>query len=174
VELTNQGGPMSRKTQNLIDQIPLMENTHAGWNAKKQIAAKRPSVDLTAASFYGNDEWKKATKASLDFHFNKERRNKPGFWPAPVAGDGFLIKDTRVLSQWRKHARDLGLCEMELAGVYSAARRLHKEYPIICIRGVSDIVGFEREPAWTAYACNSAGAFCVWLLKHMPDSFFGS
>jgi nucleoside phosphorylase len=174
VELTNQGGPMNRKAQDLIDQIPHLEQAHAGWNTKKQIKAKRPPVDLSDSQFYGNDKWKKSANASLDFHFNAERRKFPLFWPVPFGGDSFLIKDTRVVSEWRKHARDIGLFEMELPGVYAAARRLEKEYPILCIRGISDIVGFERDSGWTAYACNSAGAFCVWLLKHMHERYFGS
>jgi len=173
-EVTNQGGPMNRKTQDLIDQIPLMQHAHGGWNAKESIKAKRPKVDLADKQFYGNEDWKEDTRKSLVYHFNQGRRKTPIFWPAPFAGDGFLIKDTRIVTQWRKHARDLGLFEMELPGVYSAARRLHKEYPIICIRGVSDIVGFNREHGWTEYACNSAGAFCVWLLKHMSDRYFVS
>ena len=174
VEVTNQGGPMSQKTQDLIDQIPLLEHSHAGWNSGSNIKAKRPKVDLSDDLFYGSKKWQSDTRSSLEFHFGKERRKSPKFWPAPFAGDGFLVKDTRVVSRWREHARDLGLVEMELEGVYAAARLLNREYPIVCIRGVSDIVGFNRDHGWTAYACNSAGAFCVWLLAHMPDRYFGS
>jgi hypothetical protein len=31
---------------------------------------------------------------------------------------------------------------MELSGIYTAARRIHKEYPILADRGISDVVGF--------------------------------
>jgi nucleoside phosphorylase len=79
-----------------------------------------------------------------------------------------LIKDSRIVKEWLKHARDLGAVEMELAGVQAAANRLKKQYPVICIRCLSDIVGYEREPGWTHYACESGAAFCIWLLKHMP------
>jgi hypothetical protein len=44
-------------------------------------------------------------------------------------------------------------------------------YSIITIRGLSDIVGFDRDDAWTTYACHTAGAFCVALLENMPGHF---
>jgi nucleoside phosphorylase len=173
VEVTNRGGPMSRKTQDLIDQLPHMHRMQRAWNSGRSIKAKRPEVDLSDNRFYGTEKWKDDTKSSLEFHFNKERRQKPLFWPVPIAGDGFLIKDTCVINEWLQHARDLAACDMELEGVYDAARQLNKEYPIICVRGISDIVGYDREPGWTKYACESAGAFGVWLLKHMPEVYFG-
>jgi hypothetical protein len=62
--------------------------------------------------------------------------------------------------------------EMKLAGVYEAANRMTGVYSIITIRGLSDIVGFDRDDAWTTYACHTAGAFCVALLENMPGHFF--
>jgi hypothetical protein len=174
VELTNQGGPMSPLAQDLIDQIPHMEGIYPGWNFKKEIKAKRPEVALSPKLFYGSEDWKTDTRNSLGFHFNAERRKSPKFWPVSFANDGFLIKDSRTVSAWRKHARDLGLFEMELSGVYAAASRFTRQYPIICIRGVSDIVGYRRDHGWTAYACNSAAAFCVWMLQHMDERYFSS
>jgi len=46
---------------------------------------------------------------------------------------------------------------MELGGVYKAAQRPDK--PVLSVRGISDVVGFSRSPAWTEYACHTAAAF---------------
>ena len=40
--------------------------------------------------------------------------------------------------------------------------------PFLAIRGISDIVGFKRDPGWTAYACHSAAAFTRAFLCARP------
>ena len=55
---------------------------------------------------------------------------------------------------------DLGATEMELAGVQKAAERLKKQTPIICIRGLSDIVGYKREGACVCVRIRG-GILCV-------------
>jgi hypothetical protein len=39
---------------------------------------------------------------------------------------------------------------------------------MVAIRGISDIVGFKREEAWTEYACRSAAVFAKAFLRTMP------
>lgn len=48
---------------------------------------------------------------------------------------------------------------MELLGVYQAARTIDRGYPIIAVRGISDIVGFKRREERTAYACYTTASF---------------
>ena len=118
IEFTNRGSPMHPKTKNLINAIPHMEHFHRGWNLKAQIKVKRPAVHTSDPDrFYGTENYKGQTKSRLEKHFQKDRLKYPICWPAPVGGDGYLIKDTRVVKEWLKHARDLGAVEMELAGV---------------------------------------------------------
>jgi nucleoside phosphorylase len=59
--------------------------------------------------------------------------------------------------------------EMELAGVYRASRRAHKTYPVVSIRGVSDIVGLKRDEAWTQYACEVAAAYASAFIRSWHD-----
>ncbi len=169
VEFAQRSVPMHPKAKDLIERIPHIEHHSPKWNTARRIGVKRPDVHLAQRSrYYGSDDYKQNTKSSLELHFKEKPRNAPIFWPAPVGGDGYLIKDTSIVTGWLKYsARDLGATEMELAGVQKAAERLKKQTPIICIRGLSDIVGYKREGAWTEYACESAAAFCVWLLTHM-------
>ena len=68
------------------------------------------------------------------------------------------------MDQWLSNARETAAVEMELGGVYIAAKRLNREYPILAIRGISDIIGFKRSPDWTSYACETATSLCFSLL----------
>ena len=54
---------------------------------------------------------------------------------------------------------------MEAAGVYRAARSAEREYPLLVVRGLSDIVGFKRSDEWTRYACHTAASFTSALLR---------
>jgi nucleoside phosphorylase len=47
---------------------------------------------------------------------------------------------------------------MESPGVFEAARSIEGDVPIVVIRGLSDVVGFKRDPAWTLYACHAAAS----------------
>jgi nucleoside phosphorylase len=77
-----------------------------------------------------------------------------------------LVKDADMVRQWQQSARHTSAVEMELGGVYRAARRGgQRDYRIVAIRGISDIVGFKRSGEWTSYACHSAAAFAHALLR---------
>ena len=82
----------------------------------------------------------------MEFHFSDGSGRSPIFSGRPIASSGFLMKDTQMFPHWRTFARDLAEVEMELSGVYHAARRRAKEYPLLAIRGISDVVGFNATP----------------------------
>lgn len=170
-ELTNQGGPMTKEVQDLLALLPALRDDLSGWESEESIRVPRPPVELTAPLFYGAKSWRHEVKKSLQFHFHHSRRTSPIVTTRAIASDGYLVKDTKIITQWKKSARDLIAVEMELSGVYVAARRRQKEYSIVAIRGISDIVGYHRNAKWTAYACESAGSFCMSLLKNMPTHF---
>ena len=66
------------------------------------------------------------------------------------------------MERWQEFARQVIQVEMELSGVYEAARTAGREnYPVLAIRGLSDIVGFARDGQWTAYACKTAAAYAA-------------
>jgi nucleoside phosphorylase len=174
-EFTNQGGSMVKEVQDLIGILPALETDLAGWNTEEQLKAARPAVDLSDENFYGDDHWQAKTRSSLQEHFCKlPVRKDPLFTTRAIASSGYLIKNTEIVKNWSHGARDLMAVEMELAGVYSASRRRGKDYPVVAVRGISDIVGFKRSPAWTTYACNTAGSFCVSLLANLPPNFVRS
>jgi hypothetical protein len=57
---------------------------------------------------------------------------------------------------------------MELAGIYVAAWTRKRVYPILVSKGISDVVGFDRHPDWTKYACETAASGAMALLRLRP------
>ena len=51
---------------------------------------------------------------------------------------------------------------MESAGAYVPCQR--NGVPFLAIRGISDIVGWRRDEAWTLYACHTAAAYTRMLV----------
>lgn len=134
------------------------------WNSPKSIGALRPGVQLDQEDkFYGDDAWKQKVKISLDRHFLTPR--SPRFTTAVIGATEELVKSPTLVQLWLQDARSLRAVEMELAGVYQAARRVEHQYPVLAIRGISDIVGFKRDSGWTTYACHSAASFAYTLVK---------
>jgi nucleoside phosphorylase len=117
---------------------------------------------------YGNQEFREKVRKSLTFHFPAGKRiRQPRYDIGPSATANVLLKNAELLTQWRKSARHLTHVEMEAGGVYQAARSGgHRNYPLLCVRGISDIVGFRRSPEWTEYACQTAASFVHALISY--------
>lgn len=173
-EFGNQGGPMHKKVSDLVAYLPAMQETLAGWNKDSSINYPRPTVNLRENNIYGNKQWRQKVRDSIGHHFGSSPRDYPIVVGREIATSGFLVKKTSLAKQWQKSARDVMAVEMELGGVYRAARRLHKEYPVLAIRGISDIVGFKRDPKWTPYACETAASFCIALLRNIPAHYISN
>ena len=170
-QFTNMGGPMTKLVQDLAGLLPGLDSQIAGWETESALGVSRPQVSLEDTNFYGSTEWISKARGSLERVFGSNGRAAPIATARSIASSGFLIKDADLVELWRNQARDVAAVEMELAGIYHAARRMDKEYPILAVRGLSDIVGFKREPGWTAYACNSAASFFLALLREMPQHY---
>ncbi len=140
------------------------------WDAPFKPDRKRvtePKIVLKAKNFYGDEAWRKRTRKSLEAEV-KSRPRAPRVSAGLIAASDRLVKDNRVLARWLKIARQIRAVEMESAGVYRAAcgRGEHRKgYPAMTIRGISDIVGFDRDDAWTLYACISAAAFAYAFVR---------
>jgi len=163
------GGPMHKAVQDLFAFLPAMEEGLQGWNDETSIGMPLPPVQLRASRFYGDKEWRSKVRQSLKRHFGPSSIPRPPlFTTGSIASSDRLIKDSETIKEWRSVARQILAVEMELAGIYRAARRKDREYPILAIRGISDIVGFKRHHDWTTYACHSAAAFTYALIKARP------
>lgn len=165
------GGAMHPIIRNYVSNLAAREDEIIGWNSLERINYPQPVIDISDGKYYeeqGIDEkWKAKVKKTLVKHFgNQPSERTPKFMIATTASSDRLIKDPRILQVWQTTGRKILLVEMELAGVYKGARRLDKEYPILAVRGISDIVGFERDDNWTEYACNTAASLAYFLLKY--------
>lgn len=130
------------------------------------VTLSRPAVLLESHLFKGSDAWNDKLKRSLERHFHGSApRDRPLYFTGTIGSTDFLVKDPAALAHWLKSARKIETVEMEAAGVMEAAHRLDAIYPVLVVRGISDIVGYERDPAWTAYACQSAAALAIALLR---------
>lgn len=162
------GGPLHPLAAKLSADVLAM--AHGGelgnWNARDAITQDRPQVDLRPSNFYGDARWKKATRAKLASHFAGGVARSPRVVTGAIASSDRLIKDTETLDVWLKFARQIIAVEMESAGVYRATHG--EQVPFLAIRGISDVVGFDRHPDWTAYACHTAASFTRAFLLTQP------
>jgi len=163
-QFASKGGPLQVQVEELLSNLPFLEETDfPDWNSSKSIGMPKPRVTLPTeadARVYGSDAWKRKVCETLATHFPAGKRpRRPLATSRPVASNDALMKNPAIMHQWLDAARDLAAVEMELAGVYAAARQPDREYPILAIRGISDVVGFKRDNIWTKYACESAAAF---------------
>ena len=79
--------------------------------------------------------------------------------PETIASSNSLVRNIDIFIQWLQTARTILAVEMESAGVYQATQRINHQYPVMAIRGISDIIGLDRDNQWTKYACQTAAAF---------------
>lgn len=149
----------------VVAHMPAFDSSGA-WSPALPVVRPLLTADkINDAMFKGDDDWKQKVKASVQHHFGTQNpRAEPLVLSAPLFSSDDMVKDgkfaARLSEDFRKHVA----FEMEAAGVLLAAQQLRKVYPVLIVRGVSDIVGLERDPGWIAYSCASAARFSKWLL----------
>jgi len=142
----------------------------AGWNDSSSIKVSRPTVKLSQFSInkFKDRIPKEADESVVDW-YNKIQSSivnqfrvprAPKFRTSTIASSNTVIRNIDLLIQWLKNIRSIMAVEMESAGVYQATQGGNKQYKVMAIRGISDIIGLEpREDQWKIYACHSAAAF---------------
>jgi nucleoside phosphorylase len=155
------GGPMHSTVEKLLGAIPGWRERLDDWSSDAAVSLPKPEVAVPALDsekLYGPADWKRDVRESLLKHFSPGGTGRePLFHIGPSAASSVLVKDADLLAQWQESARQLTHVEMEAGGAYAAARSSgDRQYPLLCIRGISDIVGFRRDPEWTTYAAQVA------------------
>lgn len=162
------GTKMAIPAASLAGHLPAMARELGLWFSEEAVTKPRPPVVLDDDSlYYGDDEWKVRVKRSLDANFGPDAdRVAPIVTDGPILSSNHLVKDAAPLSEWLKFARDAKAIDMELAGVCTAMNNdSGRPVPFLAIRGLSDVVGYRRAPAWTAYACETAASFALALIR---------
>lgn len=155
------GGPVGRDIENHVAILRGRLIELGDWTAGLPM---QPPVIVEDKNLYGPDNWQSEVREALQHHFAVTSRS-PVFRAGVIASSDRLIKDSSVLIPWLQTARNLLAVEMESGGVYRAAR---ERCSMLAIRGISDIVGFQRDERWTRYACASAAAFARAYLQTAP------
>jgi hypothetical protein len=161
---------MHPEIQRLLASLPaIVRQDLSGWNSPEALGTPKPALRVPGANsdrYYGDVKWKAELRLTLLHHFPKGHAPRPPLVTTrSVATSEALVKSTDLLSRWQEYARGVAAVEMELGGVFLAARQIDREHPILAIRGISDIVGFKREEQWTKYACTTAAAFAYALVR---------
>lgn len=159
------GGSVHHDAAIVAANLPALDDELGAWNSPESLGAPRPPVDLASSNFYGDELWQKKVLQSLEYHFSRAPRS-PHFTAGALASSDRLVKDTQRAKAWLLAARQILAVEMESGGVHRAT--YGRNVPFLAIRGLSDVVGFKRDAAWTQYACDAAAAFARALLLTRP------
>lgn len=162
------GGPLHPDAAKLAADLGAMisDGELDSWSSPDAITRSRPPVDLADERFYGDDLWRNNVRKKLARHFASKAPRPPRAITGAIASSDRLIKDDETMSVWLKIARQIAAVEMESAGIYKATHE--RGVPFLAIRGLSDVVGFDRDPDWTAYACETAAALTRAFLRARP------
>jgi len=157
------GGPLHSEASRIVESLRSIEKFTTSsnsllWNSNDVIGVARPSLE---GKFTTTDsEWNDAITKALAKHVE---RNRLFATAKCVASSDRLIKDPELLQNWRRVLKSVAAVEMESAGVYLLCQR--HPLPFLAIRGISDIVGWKRNEAWTLYACHTAAAYTKMLVE---------
>lgn len=170
-EFQDMGGPMTLEVEKLVTGMKAMRKRLGAWSSKEFLGRIKPHLvaptSIDDGSLYGDAGWKGKVLKSLQTHFpSGHTAREPDYYAAVIIDGNKLLKDTQLASQWKQNARQASGVEMELGGVCRAARYAgNGKTRVLAIRGISDIVGYQRTPDWTGFACLSAAAFADALLR---------
>lgn len=171
-ETALKSSPAHKAIQDLASRLPALKLRLGDWNTLERLCTSLPSVFIDDEHLPINDDaWKEKLRSTLANRFQSNNGSQPRLpivTATPIASGNMLMKDSKLLQEWLKSARDLKAVEMELPGVYEAARHKDGDKPVLAIRGISDIVGFKRDHAWTEFACKTAASLARALLNTKP------
>ena len=132
-----------------------------------QVNLPRPEITLNPATLIyttEDEEVNKKIAASLNVRFS--RGYAPKILDGPIISTDALVKDVHLVRQWRETMRNTLAIEMESAGAYRAARTRVKTYSLLAIRGISDIVGLEKQEGAVQHACRIAAECALRFVQH--------
>jgi nucleoside phosphorylase len=151
------GGPLHPSATRIVERLRAVERGAGPWNEADKIGVPRPTL---AGRHTTNDaQWNADITDALQRHAG---RSAPIATAKKIASSDRLIKDPELLKKWRTVLKGVAAVEMESAGVYIPCQR--GGVPVLAIRGISDIVGWKRDEAWTRYACHAAAAYVRMLI----------
>ena len=139
------GGPVHKKIKGFVAHLQAMSKELGNWN---DIPISRPEVVITKKNAYGPPEWQDKVIKALQHHFGApSSERKPIVKAGTIASSDRLVKSSEIIQRLLSAVRSILAVEMEVAGIYHASLRAEQQYPVVAIRGISDIVGYQRDPS---------------------------
>ena len=177
IEYDTRSAPAHRAAQIVASNLVANAAKYKGWNSETSLEMQRPKVEIISSNIKGHPAWRKRIREALSHYFGPGGADRqPIVLDGPIGSSSTLIKDPTLFAEWLDKTRDVLAVDMEISGVFEAARSDKGDIPVIVIRGISDIVGFKRDPLWTKYACELSASFCKALLSSdvlTPELFAG-
>lgn len=142
------------------------------WKGQEMVLVPRPPLKPLVKLTNCKDAWFAAIKRNFDERANDEEP----FLVSGTFSSGYpFVRDDGHAKKWQKvvsqaNCPPLIANEMELIGVHtcSSTRRINHNY--LAIKGISDIVGIERDRAWTPYAAATAASFALGFVRALRIS----
>jgi nucleoside phosphorylase len=157
--------PVHRRVRAIASALRVLELELDDWSTGESIDSVRPAIALDdPKNVFGPRAWRLKLLKYLKRH-SESGRSTPIAHSGPIASSESLMKDPESAERWLRSVRGILAFEMEAAGILDAADCGDHEYPVFVIRGLSDIVGFVRDDDWASYACDSAAALAIALIK---------
>jgi nucleoside phosphorylase len=152
------GGPLHPSATRIVERLRSLEALNRGWSSARSIGCRRPGPEgeHTTEDAAWNAEIDRALLAQA------VKRNQPRATARKIASSDRLVKDPVLVREWRGVLKAVAAVEMESAGVYVACQR--QGVPFLAIRGISDIIGWKRDEAWTLYACHAVASYTRMLI----------
>lgn len=151
------GGPLHSDASRIVERLRALERNSDAWSSAKSIGRTRPG--LNGVHTTDDRAWNAEIDSALQCQVGRE---EPIARARKIASSDRLVKDPELIQYWRKVLKAVAAVEMESAGVYVVCQR--EGVPFLAIRGISDIIGWKRDEAWTRYACHSAAAYARMLI----------
>lgn len=138
------------------------------WAGPEEVGVSRPPLQDLAKYSGCSDDW----FTLIETNFARREEHSPRLIRGTFSsGPSFLRDDGRV-KDWQKVVRAAKLPllvahEMELVGVHEGSTgRVNHNY--LAIKGISDMVGLERDKTWTRYAAAAAASYALSFIRSMP------
>lgn len=151
------GGPLLPSAGRIVERLRAVERSADCWNSAESIVCERPS--LHGEHTTDDASWNASIDEAVASHI---QRDHPIGTARMIASSDRLIKAPKLLQKWLQTLKGVAAVEMESAGAYVLCQR--NNVPFMAIRGISDIVGWKRDEAWTLYACHTAAAYTKMLV----------
>jgi nucleoside phosphorylase len=157
------GGPIAIVAQNILANLSVSLPAHL---SNLNLPSPLPKID-PEAKIKGSTKAKNKILNRLKERYGTPPRapGTPFFIDGEIASSDTLVKYGELVGEWRKIAKHILAVEMESAGACKAGREHTPPVPVIPVRAISDVIGLERDDAWTDYACQVAAAFALAFVR---------